>query len=146
WLQEALSLSELEHHSQPAIDSFAQPRRQLAYPLGQRAAIDRDDLRHVGNRILRQPGLTLRYDDVARRVGQAKIRRQDHAYDRLNSAAIECVCLHDRHRATKARLRGVRVVQISPPYLAALHYQSLRLRTRLCARRTGSSTPVASFA
>lgn len=68
--------------------------------------IQRDDLRHVGDRVAGKARLSLGDEDVARCVEKPSVRRQDDAEDGLEPTSIERIRLDDENGASEAGLRS----------------------------------------
>src|SRR5438876_3555004 len=88
-----------------------QHQRQVAYSdladeFVEQAAIDGDNLRHIGYRVVRQASVASREKDVARSVGQAQAARQRHDHNSGDTAAVERVALHDQNRTAEPRCRA----------------------------------------
>ena len=68
--------------------------RQLADPLGQYAAVKRENLGGVRDGVLRQPGLLGRDQHVSWSVGSGEIARERHTDDRRDPTPVQRVPLH----------------------------------------------------
>src|SRR6266508_3040098 len=71
--------------------------REMTDPLDEQRSIDRDDLREVGDGVLRQPGRGRREQNVARGVRPSEIARHRNTHDRRDAAAIERLALYHDH-------------------------------------------------
>ncbi len=70
--------------------------RQVPDPLGEQRPIERDDLRYVGDGILRQPRCPTREKHIPRCPSPGRVARQRHADDRGDAASIQRISLdHD---------------------------------------------------
>src|SRR2546428_3938995 len=128
-----------EHDVDAGEDQVDLPARQTTDTAGQERPVERQDLRDVGDRVLRQPGASRPKDRVARSVCPTEVAGQWNTYHGRDPAPIERVALNDEHRPAKAgtRARGRR--QVGPAHVALCNYHSLRSRMRrAAAERAGS--------
>jgi hypothetical protein len=84
-----------------AEDELEQATRNVAHSLGEKLAVDCDQLRHTGNGISRKPGRTGAEDDVAWSTGKTEVTRQGDNEHRGDLAAVKGVALHDQHGAAE---------------------------------------------
>lgn len=113
---------------------------QASYSLGEKRTIDRDDLRHVGDRVLRQACRPARKKHVAWCASPDGVARQRHAYDGGNAAAIQRIALGDDDGSTKAWPRASGLRHVCPPDLPLCNlYHSTLANIRRAARDTKAS-------
>jgi hypothetical protein len=106
---------QLQDCAQPLIDGALQTSRQRACMLRQKTAVESQELRDVHHRVSGKASGARRQQDIPGGVSQFDVAG-DRCYDRgLNSAAIECVCLDNKHRTPISGLRAARFGEICPP-------------------------------
>jgi len=86
----------------------------VAGPLGQEVAVDRDDLRDVGNGVFGESGRTGSQGHVAGRNRKPQVARQGDRDDRRDAAPIEGVPLHDQDGPPKAGTRPGGLRKVGP--------------------------------
>lgn len=114
----------------------------------EKALVQRDDLGHVGNRILRQPRQFCGQCNISWRQCPFQIACQGNADHCCDAAVIESIRLDNGHGPSKPRTRTRWLGQIGPPYLTLGDYHSLFSRTRRAADPTklSSSPPISAQA
>jgi len=101
--------------------------------IGECPTVESDDLRDVGDRVLRQAGEPGVEQDVAGCFGPAQVAGQGDTDDGRDVAAVEDVPLDDHDRAPKAGLGAGRLLEVGPPDLALGDHQSERPSVRRAA-------------
>lgn len=94
----------------PSKDNINAPTDQLELRVGKLARsfrknlfVEGDDLRHVGNRILRKSSKAGRQQEVSRSGFPSKVAGKWHADHRGNPAPIQSVSLNYDHRSSESR-------------------------------------------
>src|SRR3984885_8592628 len=113
--------------------------RQTTDLLGQPLFVERDQLRHVNDRFLRQAAGAARQANVARGVSQSHVRGHRRAGGRADCTFVKLIRLHDQYRSAVPRPRALRLAKRGPPNLASPHYHFSLGRDCACASaRSGS--------
>ena len=102
-------------------------------------SVERDELRGIRHRVLRQSGQLAWHEHIARGLEQAKVARQHHGDDGLDAAAIEGIGLNDEYRSAEPGGGTAGLAQLSPPDSAPLYHQVSGRMARRWARRTAGS-------
>lgn len=120
--------------------------RELAGALRQDGLVERDHLRHVGDRVVGQARDARGQEGVARRVGPFEIAGERHAHNRGQPATVERIALHDHDRSPEAGPRSDRRRKLGPPDLALRDHHSVLSRTSrpAAATKPSSSRPTSS--
>lgn len=122
-----------EHDVDTSQDSKKPESRNLADTALEHGAIERHNLRRVGNGWLGQPGLPGSKLKVARRAGPLELRREGNDHNRCEGGPVQRVALDNENRAPKAGLGAGRLAEVSPPDLALSDYHSDFSRTARAA-------------
>ncbi len=108
-------------------------------PIGENCFVQGDNLRDVGDRILREAGEFAWKMDVPWGICPCKVAGQWYTNDGGYPAAIQRVPLNDHNRAAKARARSGRAGKIRPPDLSLRnHHSKLSKTSRLATAAKGS--------
>ena len=126
--------SSAEHHIDPAHHLGEVLGWQLGHALGEKGAIDGDDLRRIGHRILREARGVRGEEHVPGRPGSGQIARQRHTDHRGNPASIQVIALHDHH-GSSATERGARGAGRSAYQISLCDTSTTRCAPGLAARR-----------
>lgn len=129
-----------EDQLQASIDSRQDVERHLTRSLQEVVAVQRDDLRDVGNRVLRQSRTACRDEDVAGRFQERDVGRDHHAQHGTDTAAVEGFGLDDEDRSPEARTGPDGLTKVSPPDLTSLDYHSIAATLRAWALSTSEAT------
>lgn len=133
------SIAPAENHVDPGQHETELSLPDFPDPLVEDLAIDGNDLRDVRDRILRQPGCSLRQKDVSGGFGPFQIRGQGDADNGADLAPVEGVPLNHQNRPAETGRGSDRLTEIDPPDLALDDYFSLRRRVLSAALRTNAS-------
>src|SRR5207249_1949331 len=100
-------------------------------PFLQKRTVDCGDERHLGNRVLGEPGGATGQAHVSEHVRPAEIRGKRHDDDSREAAPVQGVALNDYDRTAKARCRAPGWRQVRPENVALRDcYHSTSRRTR----------------
>jgi len=91
----------------------------LADLINEKAAVKRNNLGNVDNRLLAKPRDTVWQQNVAWCARKRKVARNCSNHHSTDAALIEGIGLNDEHRSRKSWFRTTRLWQVHPPYLAA---------------------------
>ncbi len=86
---------EIQHEPKAGLYGREVAFGQLTHPLGEKRAVDRNDLGNVSDGSTWQSRGPAVQCDVARCPGEFEVRGQGHRDDRVDSTSIECVGLNE---------------------------------------------------
>ena len=115
-----------------------------AREFNQEFTIDRDDLRHIRDRILSQSRRFGRDQDVAGSIEETKVGALYDGYHGMQAASVEGIALNNQHRPVVTGLRALGLPQISGPHLAPFNSHGSRVSDRCCRRRTDLGSRLSS--
>jgi hypothetical protein len=105
----------LQHRTQTFIHQALHARRQHTGLPGQETAIESQELGDVDDRVARQARQLCRQQHVAWGIGKLCVSG-NHCHDyRLNTAAVEGICLDNKHWPSVTRLGATRFGKVGPP-------------------------------
>ena len=128
-------------------DLRARLRPQTPDPLREKRTIKCDDLRHVGDRLLRQPSRLVREQYVARRASPDGVARQRHAHDRGDATAIQWIPLDHNDGPSEARTGARGFGHVCPPDVPlrdVYHSTLLSIRRPACFTKESSEASPSS--
>jgi hypothetical protein len=137
-------LRQLKNPAQTLIDGTLQAQRQLPDLLRQETTIEGQKLGNIDDRVAEQARQISPQQHIAWGVGKIRVAGDHRDYYGLNAAAIEGVCLNDKHRTPVTRLGATGLGQVGPPDFSSLNlihfYQESLLRELSWARCNREST------
>ena len=132
-------LSSSQNRIQSCEDEIELRSRQLADAIRQQPLIDRQDLRCVGHRIIREIGDLRGEEYVSGKVSQSDIGRERNAYHCLDATTVESIALDDDDRPAISGSRSDGDRKVRPPDLSLRDHHSVFSRIRRPAAAENSS-------
>ena len=117
---------EIKDEAKPVFNVLQQLASKPANRLSEEVAIDGNDLRNVGDRVLREARRFGGNKHVAGGLDEPEVRGEHDSDDGLKPAPIERVILYDQERPPEARFGPGGLTELRPPHLATFDYQALR--------------------
>ena len=135
---------ELQNGAQTFVDGVLQARWQRTSVLGQKTAVEGQELGDIHDRIAGKAGRARRHEDITWDIGKFQVAGDDGHDCGLNAAAVEGVCLDHKYGPPISRLGATRLGEIGPPDFSSLNlvhlYQKSFSRDFSWARCNAEST------
>src|SRR6266536_45011 len=135
-----------EHDVQPREHELQLLLRDAADTLREEGAVERDDLRDVGDGLLGEAGAPRRQENVAGRLGPFEVARERHAHDGRDAAPVEGVALDDENGPAEPRSGARRRGKVGPADVALGDHHSERSSTWRAAAEPNLSSLVSTSA
>ncbi len=120
----------LEDHIDPIQNGIERGVRHVLDALHEKRLVDRYDLRHVGNGILRQARCARAKKNVAGGFRYPEIAREGNDNHGRDSTSVESVSLHNENRPAKPWSGAYWIRQVCPTDVALRDYHSVDSSTR----------------